>query len=687
MKCRASALVLCLLSLALSGCGGRSEPPPLAGTFAPDSVPEAFSRASGALVAPDATRGFLIDDHGDLYDGEWKVVFAPVADGQAAGRPQRIAAIDRWRPVLRWVRHAGDVQWEFEAVAVPQPAPRDTQLIVSLRVRARNTGSTSHRADLTVTLAPPDSNPVFVAWDARESPRVALRWASSGAGDTALAWCGEAVTGSAFTTGATLAPSATFEKRLLLPTYPTADRDLARQAGVSHDRRVADALKAADDALAGGTSFELGDPEVENALRAATLMLLASRERRGDVEVPIGNPFQYRDVWLRDGARVVHALAVSGHGEVARAEVAGLMHFQWPNGSFLSQRGQLDGTGQALWAFEQVMLRGGDAAGQDQVADAGVKSWRWIEWQRNSGRASGMPFGAMLPFAEPRDNELVRAQLTGNDAWAIAGLRGLEHVLRVRGRTATADSVAGDRKRYQQEFVAALDRTHASYVPPSWQGVGRDWGNLTIGWPCAALPANDPRVAATAFRAWSQAGGPGLTIYGDRDSLHGYIGADLATWALHAGRPELADTVLRAMLHWRTASGTSGEIFTRSGDYGRNLPPHPTTAAGLVALVRNTLLFDDPDTLRLTLGARASWWKGAKIARAPTWWGPIDLEFRLANDQASWKWTPVPVVTVLTLPPGMQLAGAPPAPLIAAGNRVLVPPKTGEATVRVAPAH
>src|SRR4029079_17902148 len=132
----------------------------------------------------------------------------------------------------------------------------------------------------------------------------------------------------------------------------------------------------------------------------------------------------------------------------------------------------------------------------------------------------------------------------------------------------------------------------------------RDWGNLTVGWPCGALPVDDPRVAATAFRVWNAAGGSGLTIYGHRDSLHGYIGADLATWALLAGRPDLADSVLRAMLHWRTASGAGWERFTRTGDFGRNPPPHPTPAAGLVALARNSLIYDDVDTLRLTLGPR-----------------------------------------------------------------------------------
>jgi hypothetical protein len=694
-----------VLALAISGCASpvpdRSE---TRGPMSPDSIPDAYARPSGALIAAGATRGFLVDEHGDLYDGEWKVVFTPTADGQPATAPRTIAALDRWRPVLQWVRHAGDVTWEFEAVAVPERAPRDTVLVVSLLVRARNTGDAPHRAELSVTLAPPDPNPVFVAWDARDmpsidlsahvSPRVALRWASGTARDTALAWCGEAVAGATFKAATTLAPGAVFERRLLLPTYPTADHLLARHARFSHARRVSEALQAANAALAGGTSFALPDSEVVNAMNAARLLLLACRERRGNAWVPIGNPFQYRDVWLRDGARVAHALAITGYGPIARAMMAGFLGFQWPNGAFLSQRGQLDGTGQALWAFEQVMLRGARPEELDPYIEAGQRAWRWIEWQRTAGRTSGiredgdgrvlrLPFGTMLPFADPRDAELVRAQLTGNDAWAIAGERALERMLRARGRTASADSVARDRVRYTDDFNAALARTGLDYVPPSWQGIGRDWGNLAIGWPCKVLAPGDRRLAATARRAWDQAGGLGLAVYGNRDSLHGYLGADLATWALLAGWRAPADSVLDAMLYWRTASGTAGELFTRSGDFGRNLPPHPTSAAGLIALVRNSLLYDDLDTLRLTLGARSTWWSGSRVNAAPTWWGPIDLEFHLAAGQATWRWTPVPVWTSLTLPPGTRLATPPSAPLVMKGDRVFAPPGTREASVQV----
>jgi hypothetical protein len=139
------------------------------------------------------------------------------------------------------------------------------------------------------------------------------------------------------------------------------------------------------------------------------------------------------------------------------------------------------------------------------------------------------------------------------------------------------------------------------------------------------------------------------------------------------------------MLHWRSASGGAGELFGRDGGYGRNLPPHVTSAAALVMLVRNSLVFDDADTLQLTLGPRADWWRGSRVHAAPTRWGVIDVAFRRTGDTVDWTWTSVPVWTALSLPAGTRLAQAPAAPFVAdaAMRTVLAPPGTAHLGVAV----
>ena len=166
-------------------------------------------------------------------------------------------------------------------------------------------------------------------------------------------------------------------------------------------------------------------------------------------------------------------------------------------------------------------------------------------------------------------------------------------------------------------------------------------------------------MRALASRLWARAGGAGLCTYGPVDTLHYYLGADLAVWAMLAHKRDSADSVFSSMLRWRTPSGGAPELFSRaSRSYGQNLPPHATSAAALVSYVRNALVCDNDDTLRVTLGARAAWWSaGSHIRKAPTRWGAIDLDFKRTEDAVSWEWSPVQTWTALTLPPGTRIAG------------------------------
>jgi len=684
-----------LLSLLVTGCTTTTADR-ASRAFDPDSVPEAFARSTAALMWPGATRAWQITPEGGLYAGEWQVDFQPTCDGRTAAAPRTIAFEDRWLPVAHWRRTSGDVRWDFEAVALPGPAARDSGLVASVLVRATNRSATARTVSLVVRLGAPAA-PAFVAFDAPAPPRSTPHWGDASSPDTVAGWVAER--GSAATSGPeaafrwTLAAGATHDLRLLLPTYATTARALSDWARTPHERRTAAARRFWRREAERGARFHLGDPEVEAALDAARLTLLALRERRGEAWVPIGNPFQYRDVWLRDGARAIRALAVLGYTTEARGCCAGFEGLQWPQGPFLSQRGQLDGTGQALWAFEQALLRPAPDDSIGRFAADAERAWRWIEWQRDLGRQAGWEFGTLLPYGDPRDAELVRAQLVGNDAWAIAGYRAAARLLAAAKRGALAGEVERSRASYLADFLRALEGAPARGgagardVPPSWQGVGRDWGNLAVVQPCGVLPALDPRAAALARRTWAAAGGAGFASYGPADTAQCYVGADLGTWALLAGEPAAADSVLEALLHWRTASGGGAELFSRSSrDFGVNLPPHGTSAAALASLLRDALVFDEGDTLRLTLGARQRWWAGASLERAPTRWGLLDLDFRRRGDVAEWHWSGVPVWTELTLPPGARLAGDPPGPLVRGRTDrvVLAPPGTRSASVKLA---
>jgi len=688
---------------------------------------------------PGATRAFQASSSGDLYNGVWLLHVAPTVDGIAASPAQSVAYEDRWCPVVRWTRHSKGVRWDFEAVALPEPAPgpfaarglfaryfgaqareadrravdatlasystqrldsllmharrpleRDpadrSNLLVSLQTTVTNISDRPLPVRLALTFQPPADPPPYRDPDSLGRVKWGTAWSSS---DSALGFGRGEIRGATLAQGCILAPGSQRSFRSVLPGYPTPLATLRAWAQVPHARRVEETRDHWKREIERGLAFDVPDSNVTEAIRAARVILLSLRERRGNDWVPIGGPFHYRDVWLRDGARAMQALAISGYTDEARDLARAFLRFQWPNGPFVSQGAQLDGIGQASWAFEQVVLRPGPSPETHRFAKSALLAWRYVERQRQRTDLKHRDFfPGMLPYTNPHDNELVHAQLVGNDAWAIAGYRATARLLRAAHMNREADSVLASRSRYTEDFIAALDRMAARDVPPSWQTVGIDWGNLAVGYPCEVLDPSDRRLDVLARRYWVPVGKAGIGYYRNPDSLHSYVGADLGTWALLAGNRSMADSVLEAALHWRSASGGAAEMFTLSGrNFGVNFPPHPTAAAALLALTRNMLVFDDSDTLQLTLGARANWWNGSTLSRAPTRWGMLNLTFVRHGDVAEWRWTPVPVWTALTLPPGTVCSGSLPKGfrLARSNTVVLVPPRTSKAKVGVAP--
>ena len=686
---RTAAAAALLFGALAAGCRSSGGPPSRA--WDPDSIPDAFARPTAALVWPGLTRAFLVTPAGALENGLWRAQFDFSAGANSASDsappPAHIASEDRWLPVIRWNRVASGVRAEFEAVAFPARSPRDSVLAVAVRVRLVNRAAEDRQARLSASLFPASGSLLFVAADGETPAARELRWVGGALRDSCCGWSELASRASAAGAAWRLAPGQVRVARFVLTSAPLAGHDVADLARAPHDARVADVRRYWSETIERGTRLELGDAETEAAYRAAQVVLLSCQEHTGGAWLPIGNPFQYRDLWIRDGARLIQALAVSGHTEEALRLAIGLAELQWRQGAYLSQRGQLDGTGQALWAFEQAALRVPAGPHLSALARHALTACGWFDAQRELGHKAGWPLARLLPFADPRDGELATAPLVGNDLWSLAGCRSAARVCGAAGMPVDSEHVERLRQVYTADLMAALSQVSSADIPPCWIGQGRDWGNLVAAWPAQVLEPGDPRVARLARRVWARAGGAGVLCYGSDDSLQIYVGADLGVWAMLDDRPASADSVRAAVMRWRNGSGAGAEMFSRTQrDFGPNLPPHPTSAAALVALIRNSLIFDDGDTLLLTLAPRQSWWHGARVRGAPTRWGTLDLQFARSGDRARWSWTPVPVWTRLRVPDGMVLAGAPAAPLLAHGTHfVLAPPGTRAAEAALGP--
>src|SRR5207247_2212646 len=146
----------------------------------------------------------------------------------------------------------GPVRWDFEAVALPAPAARDSGLIVSLQVSAHNGGTVPCVAIMGLGLEPPDSTAAFFAFDAPGSRRP-YRMGSRSSQDTVQAWSTLPGRGSA---SWRLAPGTSRSQRFVLPAYPATAAALASWARVPHARRMSEVREHWDVEVRRGTRFE-----------------------------------------------------------------------------------------------------------------------------------------------------------------------------------------------------------------------------------------------------------------------------------------------------------------------------------------------------------------------------------------------------------------------------------------------
>ncbi len=700
----ATTLIVALaLAASSSGC---SAPPALPGAGVA-ALPEHYSHSIAALGWPGAKRAFQAG-HGSV-----------VANGETAIEWRLVSAVDScavspvWFerdgvPVAHWTMAAAGHSVEFEAAAAPRSALGDTSLVLSVRATAEWRGAAAGEVVLEARVRATPDGPTIVPWDAPDDTAFVEAWrgraavrngrivavvdrAATRPQDAPTAGRPSRTTGTGAGTlvarcSARLSPGQRRHWDFLLPLYPVAPALRGAVEGNAHERVASESRRFWRNWLARAADFETPDTLTNLAWRASLVTLVASQERDRGRWVPLGNPFQYRDIWLRDGARTVRALAVAGLTEMARDDARTLARFQLSNGVFLSQRGQLDGTGQALWAFAQAASLPPSAAIAREFLPAAARGLRWVQRQRSATIDMRLPTAGLLPYGDPRDAELVRASLVGNDAWALAGCRAVAALARQAGDDTLRREADGVSAEYGATFLQALAATRHPDIPPSWQGVGRDWGNVVLGYPTFVLPAGDPRLAALARRMHARAAPSGLVCYGPSDSLHTYLGTDLAQSSLLAGRPAEVRAYLAGLLAHSSSTLGQAEIFHRAGGFGLNLPPHGTAAATIVDLLRNMIVSDAGDTLVLALGAPLEWWRGTRLERAPTRFGVLGVRLdRPTADRLRVRLDSSPAFIRVRVPDGARaVAALSPGARVVDGGWIEAPRGTREIEFRIA---
>ncbi len=388
-----------------------------------------------------------------------------------------------------------------------------------------------------------------------------------------------------------------------------------------------------------GLQISLPEKEVTNTFKANLIYDMMAREHVGGDYIQTVNDLQYHAFWLRDGSHIMNAYDETGHLNLVRESLPFFLRFQKPDGVFLSQSGQYDGWGQALWTFGRYYQFSHDRAYAERVFPAVVRAVHWLERAREEDPLQ------IIPAANPNDDEFhEKAYVTGHNLWALAGLKEAIVLAKAVGTEGEVHEFQQDYKNYHEVLFRLLDKIGSrdgNYIPPGIdiQG-GQDWGNMNVLYPEMLVSPKNPLVTGT-LRHVRKEYAEGLMTYAGY--LHDYIGFKNTETELIIGEQQQVIKDLYAELVHTSSTHAGWEVGPRpwtTRDFGNDMSPHGWFSADYVALLRDMLVREQGNDLHLLSALSPAWTKPGetiKVSNAPTEFGRIAMDCRFTGSGMQMK--------------------------------------------------
>ncbi len=399
---------------------------------------------------------------------------------------------------------------------------------------------------------------------------------------------------------------------------------LARGARLSIAQKKAAEDRSAKAYGGWGRSAQRSDPlkKVTDAWNTAIIGNFIARD--GHTLKP-GEGF-YDNFYLRDGAYQLRSLLVAGFAKELAGSIEDILAVQAADGNFGSQRGELDGNGQAVWALWSYYAFTRDRAMLTRVWPAVKKSCAWVAEAR---KKEGGPFKGILPKSLA-DGEFLwdgSCHIVGYDLWALRGLDCAALMGRELGEDVSA--ILTEREDYARCVDAALAQGGFSWFPPSYEGKGTHWGNLTALYPMPVVPRDDPRVEATMVQARTTFEEGTIRWCPDTQrAIHPYMSTYVTQTALLRGDQVRAIVDFTELLCHSSATNAfpEGAYYETRTAWGNTIP-HIWGASQYMLLLRNMLVREEGNELHLCSAVPGAWYAGGgvRLEKMPTAFGPVSL--------------------------------------------------------------
>jgi hypothetical protein len=343
-------------------------------------------------------------------------------------------------------------------------------------------------------------------------------------------------------------------------------------------------------------------------------------------------PYTYKRFWFRDAAFMLNAVLALGDIERTRRVLRHFAPRQRHDGYFLSQEGEWDSNGEAIWTYWRFATLTGETL-PAEWRQAIAKGARWIIKKRLP-KNSGRPEAGLLPAGFSAEHLGPNDFYYWDDFWGVAGLRCAAELLRDEdARFAEAC------RREADDFLATIEnsfprgpqRRFPGAIPaaPKRRMDSGAVGNLVADYPLQIFAPGDARLLRTAdyLRDHSSYEG-GFFQNMIHSGINAYLTLHLAQVRLRAGQVDTAWELIDRVAALASPTGQWPEAIhprTLGGCMGDG--QHLWAAAEWLLMLRNCFVREEGDRLVVASGVKPEWWRdgGAFFGPTLTRFGPVSV--------------------------------------------------------------
>lgn len=339
-------------------------------------------------------------------------------------------------------------------------------------------------------------------------------------------------------------------------------------------------------------------------------------------------PFTYKRFWFRDAAFIIYGLLVSGLTTRAERAINQFAKRQTARGYFLSQEGEWDSNGEALWIMRRFCEITGSKPRPEWLQSI-RRGGDWIIKKRLPDKPDYLHSG-LLPAGFSAEHLGPNDFYYWDDFWGIAGLEAAATLMEMAGDPYSAVRFTEGALLFRKAIERSLNKVearlgqHTIPASPYRRLDSGAIGSLVCGYPLQLGPADDLRLLNTTDFLLSHCMVDGGFF---QDMIHSginaYLTLHLAQILLRAEDPRHFSLV-RAVADLASPTGQWPEAIhprTKGGCMGDG--QHAWAAAEWILMIRNCFVREEGKALILAAGIPLEW----LVAGATLFFGPAPTTF------------------------------------------------------------